>query len=74
MIYNDEKFYSWLAYKTPAEIYCGRRELKKFQIGEKDKFHKEQGETVAGIIIRVNKKSLTVRIDTGDKWYVHPCL
>jgi len=33
----------------------------------------EQWETVAGIIIRVNKKSLTVRADSGNKWYVYPC-
>jgi len=31
MIYNDEKFHSWLAHKTPAEIYFGRRELKKLR-------------------------------------------
>ena len=46
--------------------------LQEFQIGEKVRFQSEQGETVAGIIIRVNKKSLTVRTDTGNKWYVHP--
>lgn len=46
--------------------------LKEFQIGEKVKFQNEQGETVAGIIIRINKKSLTIRTDSGNKWYVHP--
>ena len=46
--------------------------LQEFQIGDRVKFHNEQGETVAGIIIRVNKKSFTVRTDTGNKWYVHP--
>jgi hypothetical protein len=46
--------------------------LQEFQIGEKVKFHNEQGETLLGIIIRVNKKSLTVRTDRGNKWYLHP--
>ena len=46
--------------------------LQEFQIEKKVKIHNEQGETVAGIIVRVNKKSLTVRTDTGNKWYVHP--
>ncbi len=50
--------------------YSGK--LKEFQIGEKVKFQNEQGETVTGIIIRINKKSLTIRTDSGNKWYVHP--
>jgi hypothetical protein len=50
--------------------YSGK--LKEFQIGEKVKFRNEEGETLLGIIIRVNKKSLTVRTDHGNKWYLHP--
>ena len=50
--------------------YSGK--LQEFQIGEKVRFRNEHGETVSGIIIRVNKKSLTVRTDTGNEWYVHP--
>jgi hypothetical protein len=46
--------------------------LQEFQIGEKVKFLNEEGETLLGIIIRVNKKSLTVRTDRGNKWYLHP--
>jgi len=46
--------------------------LQEFQIGEKVKFLNHEGETLLGIIIRVNKKSLTVRTDRGNKWYLHP--
>jgi hypothetical protein len=50
--------------------YSGK--LQEFQIGEKVRFQNEEGETLLGIIIRVNKKSLTVRTDRGNKWYLHP--
>ena len=52
----------------------GRRELNaklgEFQIGDKVNFHGE-GKTITGTVIRVNRKTLSVRSQEGN-WYVPP--
>ncbi len=44
--------------------------LQDFQIGDKVSFEHE-GNTITGTVIRVNRKSLSVRTDRGN-WYVDP--
>lgn len=46
------------------------RELEKFEIGEKVLFKHEE-DTIIGTVIRVNKKSLSIKTEKGH-WYVDP--
>lgn len=45
-------------------------ELQDFEIGDEVSFNHE-GDIITGRIIRVNRKSLSVRTNKGD-WYVNP--
>ncbi|MCK4244135.1 MAG: hypothetical protein KAX20_00765 [Candidatus Omnitrophica bacterium] len=44
--------------------------LGEFQIGDQISFQSE-GETITGIVIRVNRKTLSIRSQKGH-WYVAP--
>ena len=46
--------------------------LQEFDIGEEVSFEHE-GDIITGTVIRVNKKSLTVRSERGS-WYISPGL
>jgi hypothetical protein len=43
-----------------------------FQIGERVWFHTEGEEIVRGMVVRYNKKSVTVVTDDGHRWTVAP--
>lgn len=45
--------------------------MMQFSIGEKVCFH-PQGETVFGILIKYNRKTVTVLSEDGRKWNVSP--
>lgn len=46
------------------------KKLGEFQIGDKVSFQNE-GKTITGIVIRVNRKSLSVRTQENC-WYINP--
>ena len=43
-----------------------------FQIGERVWFETEREETVRGMVVRYNRKSITVVTDDGHRWTVSP--
>jgi len=43
-----------------------------FQIGERVCFQTDRDETVRGMVVRYNKKSVTVVTDDGHRWTVSP--
>ena len=47
------------------------RELEKFEIGDRVCFHPD-GKHMEGVVVRVNRKTLGVRTDSGHEWRVHP--
>jgi hypothetical protein len=49
-------------------------QMMKFNIGEKVKFEGRYGETKTGIIIRLNKKTVSIHTDDNEQWNVAPGL
>jgi len=47
--------------------------LQEFDIGDEVSFEHE-GDIITGTVIRVNKKTLTVRSERGSSWYISPGL
>ena len=46
--------------------------MLEFRIGDRVTFEQEGGAAVVGILIRYNKKSVTVMTDEGQRWNVSP--
>ena len=46
--------------------------MLEFTIGERVSFQAEDNRTVTGVLVRYNKKSVTVVTDDGGKWTVSP--
>ncbi|MEA3421439.1 MAG: hypothetical protein U9Q97_07175 [Acidobacteriota bacterium] len=49
-------------------------DLQKFDVGDKVSFKGKEEDTITGIVVRVNQKSLTIKTDQGTTWYVAPAL
>lgn len=49
-------------------------EIARFSLGDRVKFTGHGGKTVAGIIIRLNKKTVGVQGEDGRQWKVSPSL
>ena len=45
--------------------------LQSFEVGDQVSFNHE-GNIVTGTVIRVNQKTLSVKIKEGSRWYVDP--
>ena len=48
------------------------REMAKYNIGELVEFEDNNGETVTGRVIKLNKKTVSVLTDSNQKWNVYP--
>jgi len=55
----------------PSDTYHA---LAKFSLGDKVSFTNNGGETVAGIVVRVNKKTVSIHTDDHQHWNVSPHL
>lgn len=49
-------------------------QLAKFTPGERVWFENQEGRRVEGLVIRVNKKTVSVRENAAHQWNVSPCL
>jgi len=47
-------------------------QMLDFQIGERVWFQTERDETIRGMLVRYNKKSVTVVTEDGHRWTVSP--
>jgi len=48
------------------------KEMIKFRIGERVVFDRRDGEPVHGVLVRLNRKTVTVISDDGGHWNVSP--
>ena len=55
------------------EVQEAGLEFQEFDIGDEVSFEHE-GNIITGTVIRVNKKTLTVRSERGSSWYISPGL
>jgi hypothetical protein len=46
--------------------------LAHFSVGDRVYFPASTGERKAGVIVRLNKKTASIRTDDGQHWNVHP--
>ena len=46
--------------------------LARFSVGDRVGFQASTGEKKAGIILKLNKKTVTIRTDDGQQWNVYP--
>lgn len=51
-----------------------RQSMEDFRPGDVVSFRTEDGETVTGVLIRLNKKTVTVHTESGARWNVAPQL
>ena len=49
-------------------------ELSRFRSGDTVAFHDRIGRRVIGAVLRVNKKTVTVRDENGGRWRVPPTM
>lgn len=48
--------------------------MADFHVGERVSFQGADGQIKSGTVIRLNKKTASIRTDDGHRWNVHPCL
>ncbi|MGM3190700.1 hypothetical protein ACS25B_07130 [Dickeya dadantii subsp. dieffenbachiae] len=51
-----------------------RQSMEDFRPGDVVSFQAEDGQTVTGVLIRLNKKTVTVHTESGARWNVAPQL
>ncbi|ECF5956181.1 hypothetical protein FNJ09_19810 [Salmonella enterica subsp. salamae] len=51
-----------------------RQRMEDFRPGDVVSFQAEDGQTVTGILVRLNKKTVTVHTENGARWNVAPQL
>lgn len=51
-----------------------RQSMDDFRPGDVVSFWTEDGQTVTGVLIRLNKKTVTVHTESGARWNVAPQL
>ena len=49
-------------------------EMMEFSVGEKVRFHSSGRQAAVGILVKYNKKTVTVLTEDGQKWNVSPQL
>lgn len=45
-----------------------------FKVGERVSFHSEDGRRIVGMLVRYNKKTVSLVTDDGHRWNVSPAL
>ena len=48
--------------------------MADFHVGERVSFQGTDAKIKSGVVIRLNKKTVSTRTDDGHLWNVHPCL
>lgn len=51
-----------------------RQSMEDFRPGDVVSFRTEDGQTVAGVLVRLNRKTVTVHTESGARWNVTPQL
>lgn len=51
-----------------------RQSMEDFRPGDVVNFRTEDGQTVTGVLVRLNKKTVTVHTESGARWNVAPQL
>lgn len=51
-----------------------RQSMEDFRPGDVVSFRAEDGQTVTGVLVRLNKKTVTVHTESGVRWNVAPQL
>ena len=51
-----------------------RQSMEDFRPGDVVSFRNEDGQTVTGVLVRLNKKTVTVHTESGTRWNVSPQL
>jgi len=51
-----------------------RQSMEDFRPGDVVSFRAEDGQTVTGVLVRLNKKTVTVHTESGARWNVAPQL
>lgn len=51
-----------------------RQSMEDFRPGDVVSFRTEDGQTVTGVLVRLNKKTVTVHTESGARWNVAPQL
>jgi len=46
--------------------------MLKFRIGERVQFESNTGETISGVLMKYNKKTVSIITDEGQRWNVAP--
>lgn len=55
-------------------ILKAQSELQQFRVGNQVQFMTREGELIIGIIIRLNKKTVSLVTEEGSQWKVSPAL
>lgn len=67
----NRRLVAYMRDKRQADTY---HELAKYNLGDRVTFTNNVGETVSGIVIRVNKKTVSIHTDNHHHWNVSPHL
>ncbi len=67
----NRRLVAYMQDKRQSDIY---HELAKYNLGERVSFTNNVGETVSGVVIRVNKKTVSIHTDDHHGWNVSPHL
>ncbi|NXZ90133.1 hypothetical protein HZI30_24750 [Serratia fonticola] len=51
-----------------------RQSMEDFRPGDVVSFRTDDGQTVTGVLVRLNKKTVTVHTESGSRWNVAPQL
>lgn len=46
--------------------------LSRFGVGDRVGFQARSGDRKTGVIIKLNKRTATIRLDDGEEWNIHP--
>ena len=71
LIALNHKLVSHIRFREKNECIT---EMAKFNPGDKVYFEDEEGETIRGVVVRINQKSITLHTDDHRKWRVSPQL
>ncbi len=56
-----------------AQVHA-TEQMARFTRGDRVGFHASDGELLQGVVLRLNKKTVSVVTDDGDRWNVSPAL
>lgn len=54
------------------QLQRAQQDMTQFRLGDVVRFTNNDGQDVTGVLIRLNKKSVSVHSETGGRWTVSP--